>query len=329
MADKQYGGWYWRPELGKALRWWGEGIWTEGDEPNKGGSTSSTRTTSSTSDQYFLSAQDVAKGANLVTTKIEPFNFDYEQAELDALEKLRPYYEELLARAQGDLTRAQGYLTEDYNRGLRYRAEDFDTATQQLAQAYETGKTYREQDTRNALGRMMSSYEQNKAWDEQDLRTALANFDVLEPREQQQLQEAMNKRDMLSSSVNVKETGYLTGQQDTRRQAVERAMQRKRDLADVGYTQNVADTTISSNRAAEQASTQYGQTQAGYEKTLSRGNEQAGSAYQRAITEGTIETQRAIEDLEEQKKKEALGMVEMQRGRESDRYALERGSFLE
>lgn len=38
MADKQYGGWYWQPELNKALRWWGKDasgkdIYTEGEEP--------------------------------------------------------------------------------------------------------------------------------------------------------------------------------------------------------------------------------------------------------------------------------------------------------
>lgn len=35
MADKQYGGWYDNPATGKNQRWWGEGVWTMGEEPAK------------------------------------------------------------------------------------------------------------------------------------------------------------------------------------------------------------------------------------------------------------------------------------------------------
>lgn len=33
MADKQYGGWYDNPATGKNQRWWGENIWTNGEDP--------------------------------------------------------------------------------------------------------------------------------------------------------------------------------------------------------------------------------------------------------------------------------------------------------
>ncbi|MDD2822790.1 MAG: hypothetical protein PHQ59_01790 [Candidatus Daviesbacteria bacterium] len=36
MADKQYGGWYDNPTTGKNQRWWGEGIWTNGEDPGQG-----------------------------------------------------------------------------------------------------------------------------------------------------------------------------------------------------------------------------------------------------------------------------------------------------
>jgi hypothetical protein len=44
MADKQYGGWYDNPATGKNQRWWGEGIWTNGEDPGGGGSQQSVGT---------------------------------------------------------------------------------------------------------------------------------------------------------------------------------------------------------------------------------------------------------------------------------------------
>ena len=55
---------------------------------------------------------------------IPPFTFDYDQAEREAFEKLRPYYEQKLAEAQGDVNLAKGRIEEDYSRGRRYRQED-------------------------------------------------------------------------------------------------------------------------------------------------------------------------------------------------------------
>ena len=53
-----------------------------------------------------------------------PFQFDWEQAEIDALEKLRPYYEEVLEEANFDIDRAKKIMEEDYQSGTRYREED-------------------------------------------------------------------------------------------------------------------------------------------------------------------------------------------------------------
>ena len=51
------------------------------------------------------------------------------QAEKDALEKLKPYYEEVLAEARGDVARAKQIIEEDYTLGRRYREEDLTTQT--------------------------------------------------------------------------------------------------------------------------------------------------------------------------------------------------------
>lgn len=57
------------------------------------------------------------------------FNFDWAQAENEALAKLTPYYEQKLAEAQGDVDRAKRLIEEDYQRGKRYREEDLQTQT--------------------------------------------------------------------------------------------------------------------------------------------------------------------------------------------------------
>lgn len=70
-------------------------------------------------------------------TSLEPvktipeFQFDYEQAEKEALEKLRPYYEEKLGIAQGDVMAAKKMIEEDYEKGKRLRAEDVETQTKE------------------------------------------------------------------------------------------------------------------------------------------------------------------------------------------------------
>ena len=59
---------------------------------------------------------------------IPAFNFDYDLAEREAFAKLKPYYEQKLREAEGDVERAKGIIEEDYARGVRFAEED--TATQ-------------------------------------------------------------------------------------------------------------------------------------------------------------------------------------------------------
>ena len=61
---------------------------------------------------------------------ISSFNFDWGQSEKDALEKLRPYYEEVMAEAEGDVDRAKKIMEEDYTTGKRTRAEDIVSSRQ-------------------------------------------------------------------------------------------------------------------------------------------------------------------------------------------------------
>lgn len=63
---------------------------------------------------------------------VPPFNFDWQAAEKEALEKLTPYYKQKLDEAQGDVDRAKRLIEEDYARGVRYRKEDEATSMQDL-----------------------------------------------------------------------------------------------------------------------------------------------------------------------------------------------------
>lgn len=75
---------------------------------------------------------------------IPAFSFDWSAADKEALEKLTPYYEGLLAQAQGDIDLAKQRLEQDYQTGIRQRAED------QTSQTAEDKRAALEE-TRNAL----------------------------------------------------------------------------------------------------------------------------------------------------------------------------------
>lgn len=76
-------------------------------------------------DNYW--AQVVEPGLKSMGYNIPGFTFDYGQAEAEAREKLRPYYEQKLRDAQGDVERAKRLIEEDYAIGKRYAQEDTTT----------------------------------------------------------------------------------------------------------------------------------------------------------------------------------------------------------
>lgn len=60
-------------------------------------------------------------------TTVGTANFDWNQAEQDALAKLTPYYQTLLDKAGGDVEIAKRIMAEDYQTGMRRGQEDFNT----------------------------------------------------------------------------------------------------------------------------------------------------------------------------------------------------------
>jgi hypothetical protein len=137
-------------------------------------------------------------------TGTNQFNFDWNQAEQDALNKLKPYYEQVLAEANYDINRAKQILEEDYQRGARYNAED--------------------------------------------LATGMQNYSALEPREQNTLLTGLNKRGVLQSTIRNTEQQYLTDTQQQRREALQRAIDRKNELAGVERQRGISDVETKGTR---------------------------------------------------------------------------------
>lgn len=100
------------------------------------------------------------------------FNFNWEQAEKDALEKLRPYYEEVLAEADYDISRAKTIIEEDYARGTRYNTEDLAVAQEgyAMAEPREKNELLTGLNQRGVLKSSIRDYEQQYLTDTQRRR---------------------------------------------------------------------------------------------------------------------------------------------------------------
>jgi len=161
--------------------------------------------------------------------ELVPFEFDWEQGEADALEKLRPYYEEVLAESKGDVELAKKRMEEDYQQGKRFRSED--------------------------------------------LSVAEKGFDLLDPREKRSMLEELNRKGVFSigkSTIQETEQQFLTDTQKRRREAIQRAVQRKEEVAGIDRQRSTEDIDIlqpryerelgeqKKERAAGMAESQYG-----------------------------------------------------------------------
>jgi len=81
---------------------------------------------------------------------VPSFSFDYEAEAQKAYGELGPYYDRILKESRGDLNLALARLSEDYERGARFKREDTGVARQALATQEERGK---EDIVSNALAR--------------------------------------------------------------------------------------------------------------------------------------------------------------------------------
>jgi hypothetical protein len=303
----QYGGWYDNPATGRNQRYWGNGIWTDGEEPN------------------FGSEVSVEEIANLAPTMpaIPPFEYDYIQAERDALEKLRPYYEELLAEADGDFELARQRLEEDYATGTRQMREDFQTVTDALQTKYNYTQRVTAENLAKGQQRAGQDVGRERRQAIEDFLAQSEEYSRLEPEEQAKVLDSLNRRGMLQSTIREQEQGNLNERQTARREAIQRAMERKEQVAQTQYQRDTQDLILAAQRAGEQATTGYQQGMAGSQTDYQRALEQANTGISRGTEDLATEQERTARALEEQKTQEAASMVELDRQRKFDKYMQE------
>lgn len=106
----QNGGWYNNPATGKNQRWWNGGIWTNGEDPNKGNSSSDN------------ASSILQNSINSITSMIKkvtpyeqnnPFFFDEQLARKASEAEYSPYYKELLQDYTSNVERKKSRSIED------------------------------------------------------------------------------------------------------------------------------------------------------------------------------------------------------------------------
>ena len=312
---KQYGGWYDNPETGRNQRWWGEGVWTDGEEPGSGGGGGDSG--GGTSYQEYQRPE------------VPAFEFNWDQAEKDALTELTPYYERLLEEANGDMDLAKARLLEDYETGNRYREENFATLQSRVEADYARGMKYKSFDAEEAIQRMTDDYMRGKAWREEDLAVAMAEYDRLEPEERNSLNEMMNKRGMLHSTIQEQEGGKLGQRQTARREAIQRAMERQEEVATLEKERGISDTEKGLSRYTEEAGIAKNRAIEDAMQDKTRGGETAETAYSRGTEDIEIQRPRVERELGEEKKEKALSMAQMDRSIAYDRWLAENWANLQ
>lgn len=301
---KDYGGWYDNPSTGTNQRYWGAGIWTDGDKPN------------------FASAEEVAKLSPGMPS-IPKFDFDWEQAEIDALEKLRPYYEELIAESNGDFELAKSRLIEDYDTGVRQNREDWDILSTQVQENFVRTQRLTEENLQRGTERADKSYDEQRRDAIEDYLVQSDEFKRLEPEEQAKAMDSLNRRGMLQSTIREGEIGNLDERQQARREAIQRAMSRKEQVARSTQAQTTQDLITQAQRAGQQATTTRDRTLGAGELGYARALEGLETTKGRGVEDLDIMQPRIIRGLEEQKVLEAGQIVNLNYGRDWDKYEQE------
>lgn len=144
---------------------------------------------------------------------------DWEEYEKAALEELKPYYTRILKEEGGDVERAKKRMQEDYDRGLRIKREDYETAKKLYGDKLKPGET---------LPQYLA-------------RTRLQGKEGMFIEEGQELVEQMGKRGLFRSGIMTGEVGKLGTSQEKRQQAIDRALSRYEEESGLGFTRGMED----------------------------------------------------------------------------------------
>ena len=219
MAEtKQFGGWYNNPDQGgKNMRWWGDYGWTNGEDPTGGAGQSVSTSGGETSDWLTefanLFGESAASPIEIPDLTVKT----WEEYEADALAELTPYYERILKEEGGDVEKAKARLEQDYQRGIRMKREDWETATKAEGPTMIAGETPTEYYNRTKGSSGTS------------------------PSEGISLFSNLNKRGVSQSGIaNVEGKKMVTSQQ-ARQEAIDRALKRYEEEAGITKSRGIED----------------------------------------------------------------------------------------
>jgi hypothetical protein len=194
---------------------------------------------------------------------------NYDQYYQDAYNnKLKAYYERLLAEEQGDVDRAKRRLLEDYQQGTRINSEDYN-------RNYNFGR---------------ESY--NAAMNEQKLD---------ETSEQNKLNSDLVRRGLSQGGVSQQQTNQLQDRQSMRRAAIDRALKKSEDDLKYGKERGDEQETIKQRRGTEDLASQFAkfQTDKGQErqeKAQALAEADYGREFSKRSTEESFRLQQASLD---------------------------------
>lgn len=236
----QYGGWYDNPATGRNQRWF-NGVWTDGEEPNKSQPSNSGDST---------------------------FNNLYNSSST----LVNQYVDKLIGQAQGDYDYAAKWIEANYKQALgtddkqtqeflKTVANTMEEKVGRIVFDYQTGSYRHEQDVslvkdRTVQGRDLAL--KRLAEDEQVLKEQTVQQAEID-REQQGA--TLNARGILSSTrenatgLAGKEVGMLEGDIQDRMSALERAGGRSKDDINLTANQSLEDIGIADQRGREDLTT--------------------------------------------------------------------------
>lgn len=170
-----------------------------------------------------------------------PFNFDWAKARLEAFDPDHPensvlgrYYLQKLEETKGDVELAKKRMVEDYNNGLRYSTQEYDVGTRTRAE---------------------------------DLASGLQELGITSAEETRDTRGSLNQKGVLLGEIGrdkpgesrAPESGYaqnfflqpLGERQALRKQAVERAISRQGEMADIAFAKEKEQMGLEKTRGLE------------------------------------------------------------------------------
>jgi hypothetical protein len=261
MASYVQGGWYDNPATGKNQQWWNGAFLPVGTTNNSPGVSGGNGSGGSGATLYGGTPVSAIQGP-----AVQPFGWSaaqWNQAQQDALTKLTPYYQQLLALNNGDVNRAKTALEADYATGVRFNTADFQNQMSQenLTEADEQKSMLDDLNSRGIL------FQETAPGQQPNTPTAsgtvaptptvgvVSDFSGMQPTATQQT---------MDTSGIVKQPNYITNpgasggesyssaatnqyfdplldKQQQRRNAIQRAIQKTTETATNDFVQNIGD----------------------------------------------------------------------------------------